>query len=331
MTTRPAILFAMNSTRELGEQIAQQIGVSLGEHEERDFEDGEHKTRPLCNVRNRDVFVISSLHGDHLQTANDKLCRLLFFLGAIRDAAAARVIALVPYLCYARKDRQTKPRDPVTTRYIAGLFESVGTDAVVTMDVHNLAAFQNSFRRTGTDHLQAVDAFVDHFAGAFPEQDFAVVSPDAGGMKRAALFRQALDRRTGREASGAMVEKHRSGGKVRGKMFVGDVEGKVVVLVDDLISSGGTLARAAVACQQRGAVSVHAAATHGLFVKDAERTLGESPLEQVAIADTVPPFRVSEEFRRQRLTVLPTAGLWARAVRAIHDGESLAESLEYPS
>ena len=139
------LLFALGATRPHGDAIARRLGLELSPHEEREFEDGEHKSRPLISVRGRDVYVIHSLYGDREQSANDKLVRLLFFLGALRDASAGRVTAIVPYLAYARKDRKSKPRDPVTTRYVASLFEAVGTDRVVTLDVHNLAAFQNAY------------------------------------------------------------------------------------------------------------------------------------------------------------------------------------------
>lgn len=187
------VVFALQASRDFGEKVCAVAGVSLSAHEEREFEDGEHKTRPLVNVRNRDVYVIQSLYGDQQQSVNDKLCRLLFFLGALRDASAGRVTAVVPYLCYARKDRKSKPRDPVTTRYVAALFEAVGTGRVVTLDVHNLAAFQNAFR-IRTDHLEARGLFVDHFAPLVQSEEIVVVSPDAGGVKRAEDFRQALSR-----------------------------------------------------------------------------------------------------------------------------------------
>ena len=138
-------VFAPKSGREFGERVCSHLGIAPCALEERDFEDGEHKTRPLESVRGKDVFVIQSLYGDAGQSVNDKLCRLLFFLGALRDASAERVTAVVPYLCYARKDRRSKSRDPVTTRYFAELFEAMGIDRLVTLDVHNLAAFQNEF------------------------------------------------------------------------------------------------------------------------------------------------------------------------------------------
>lgn len=139
------LLFALQSTRELGDRVAAALGVPLSPHEERGFEDGEHKVRPLVSVRGHDVFVLQSLYGDADQSPNDKLCRLLFFTGALKDAGAARVTVVAPYLCYSRKERKTKSRDPVTTRYVASLFEAVETDCVVTLDVHNVAAFQNAF------------------------------------------------------------------------------------------------------------------------------------------------------------------------------------------
>ena len=135
-------LFSLRFDQTLGERVAGKLGIRLGAHEEREFEWGQHKSRPLESVRGKDVYVVQSLHGDAVHNVNDKLCRLLFFLGALRDADARRVTAVVPFLCYARKDRQTKPRDPVTTRYVAALFEAVGVDRVVTLEVHNLAAFQ---------------------------------------------------------------------------------------------------------------------------------------------------------------------------------------------
>lgn len=122
METAPLRVFALATSKDLGGAIAAALGQPLAAHEEREFEDGEHKARPLDAVNGADVFVVQSLHGGPVQSANDKLCRLLFFIGAIKDAGAARVTAVTPYLCYARKDRRTKPNDPVTTRYIAGMF-----------------------------------------------------------------------------------------------------------------------------------------------------------------------------------------------------------------
>ncbi len=146
MAADDPILFSLDSGRDFAARVAAALGVEPGRHEERDFGDGEHKIRSLESVRDRDVFVIQSLSGDRDYSLNDQLVRLLFLLGALRENAPRRLTAVVPYLCYSRKDRKTKSRDPVTTRYVAQLFEAMGVDTVVTLDVHNRAAFDNAFR-----------------------------------------------------------------------------------------------------------------------------------------------------------------------------------------
>jgi ribose-phosphate pyrophosphokinase len=213
MNHREIAIFAPGLSREFGEKVSAHLGVPLSAHEEREFEDGEHKIRPLINVRGKDVFVIQSLYGDDRQSVNDKLCRFLFFLGALRDASAERVTAVIPYLCYARKDKKSKPRDPVTTRYVAGLFEAMGVDRVVTLDVHNLAAFQNAFR-IRADHLEAKRLFVEHFIPLARQEEIVVVSPDVGGVKRAEDFRQTFSNALDRPIHGAFMEKYRSEGVV---------------------------------------------------------------------------------------------------------------------
>ena len=301
--------------------------LSLRAHEERAFEDGEHKARPLGNVRGQDVFVIQSLYSDPHHSVNDKLCRLLFFLGALRDASAARVTAIVPYLCYARKDRQSKPRDPVTTRYIATLFEAMGVDRVVTLDVHNLAAFQNA-SRSRADHLEATKLFVAFFAPVVSQDEVVVVSPDVGGVKRAEDFRHALSTALGRELPSAFMEKYRSAGVVSGDAVIGEVAGKTAIILDDLISSGTTVLRAAEACRARGATTIYAAASHGLFVGDANTVLGHPALEHVVVTDTIPPFRLAPEVIASKLVVLDAAALFAEGIRRIHTGGSLVDLLE---
>jgi ribose-phosphate pyrophosphokinase len=320
-------LFALDATRDFGEKVARRLGIALSPHEERGFEDGEHKARPLANVRGRDVFVVQSLYGDGAQSVNDKLCRLLFFIGALKDASAACVTAVVPYLGYARKDQKSKDRDPVTTRYVAGMFESVGTDRVVTMDVHNLAAYQNAFR-CRTDHLQASGLFVRHFLPLLQEREVAVVSPDAGGIKRAERFRQRLAHALGRPVAAAFAEKHRSEGVVSGELIVGDVKDRCAIIVDDLIGSGTTIARAVRACRSLGATDIYAAATHGLFVGDAAQVLADDALAGIVVTDSVPPFRLGDTAARAKLAVLPSAGLFGDAILRIHNGGSLTQLLE---
>jgi len=203
------VLFALGDSRAFGDVVARHLDDALAPHEERDFEDGEHKTRPLTNVRGRDVYVLANLAGESQQSANDRLCRLLFFVATLKDAGAVRVTAVAPYLCYARKDRQTKSRDPVTTRYVAQLFEAVGTDHVITIEAHNLAALQNAFR-CDTDHLDANMLFATHFQKVVSEEEVAVVSPDMGGVKRAELFRERLEAMLGRAVAKGFMDKQRS-------------------------------------------------------------------------------------------------------------------------
>jgi len=320
-------LFALNATHEFGVQIAHALGIPLSELEENDFEDGEHEARPLFNVRDRDVFVIQSLYSDSRLSVDDKLCRLLFFIGALKDASAGRVTAVVPYLCYARKDRKTAARDPVTNRYVATLLEAVGVDHVVTMDIHNLAAFQNAFRRP-TDHLEANALFVDWFAPRLEGREVVAISPDAGGVKRVDRFREALGQALQRTIPTAFMEKHRDKEGVSGRTLVGDVSGKVAIIIDDLVSSGSTLAHAASACREQGAEVVYAAVTHGLFVNNASKVLAEQALENVLIADTISPFRLAPELVGAKVIVLKSAALFASAIDRIHSGGALAERVK---
>jgi ribose-phosphate pyrophosphokinase len=314
-------LFALHATRELGSRMAAVLDCPLASHEERDFEDGEHKARPLENVRGADVYVVQSLHGGPVESANDKLCRLLFFVGALKDAGAARVTAVTPYLCYARKDRRTKPNDPVTTRYVATLFEAVGTDAVLTLEVHNPAAFENAFRRPAIA-LPAAPLFVD-YGRTLNGENLCVISPDPGGVKRAELFREALEAAIGRPVGKGFAEKHRSAGVVTGDLFVGEVEGATALIIDDLISTGGTLVRAARAARSAGARRVIALVTHGLFMPGASEAMADPAIDRLAVTDTVPPFRLGANAPRHKIDTVPAAPLLAETVRRLHLGEAV--------
>ena len=324
MKTAPLMMFALKASDSLGKSIVSLTGEMLASHEEREFEDGEHKARPLDAVAGADVFVIQSLHGGPDQSANDKLCRLLFFIGAVKDAGAARVTAVTPYLCYARKDRRTKPYDPVTTRYIAGMLESVGTDCVVTLEVHNPAAFENAFRcRTVT--LTGTPLFVDYVKSNLADAKLAVVSPDAGGMKRAEMLREALEGALNRPIGKGLGEKHRSAGIVSGDLFAGDVADSTDIIIDDLISTGGTLLRTARSARAAGAKRVVALVTHGLFMPGSSEILDDTAIDQVVITDAVPPFRLGQAAQNKKLVVLPSAPLLGEAVRRLHDERSLTD------
>ena len=326
MTGSGPVAFALAASAGFGADVARRVGVELAAQEEREFEDGEHKARSLVPVRDRDVYVIQSLHAEPGASANDKLVRLLFFLGSLRDAAAARVTAVVPYLAYARKDRRSRSRDPVTTRYVAALFEAVGVDRVVTLDVHNLAAFQNAFR-CGAENLEAAGLLADRAASRVGDAPAAVVSPDPGGVLRADRFRERLARRLGRPVASAVVEKYRGMGEVRGGELVGDVDGRVAILVDDIVASGRTLQLAAEACRRRGATRVIAAAAHGIFSGAAASVLPGSAIERVIVTDSI-PRTAADAALGERLDRVSCAPLFAEAIRRLNTGGSIVELLE---
>ena len=319
-----ATVFSLESGRPLLERVCRHLGVAPGTHEERDFEDGEHKIRPLQSVRGRDVYLAQSLYSDADLSVNDKVLRALFFLSALRDAGADRVTVLAPHLCYARKDRRTKPRDPVSIRYLATLFEAVGIDRIVTVDVHNPAAYENAFR-IPAEHLTAAPLFVDAVAPLVGDREAVVVSPDAGGVKRAERFRQALDERLDRSVELTFIEKFRSEGAVWGGTVVGAVEGRVAIILDDLISSGTTLAGAAAACHERGAHAAVAAVTHGVFSSNAATVLGDSEIDRLFLLDTLPPDRLDANVRERRVEVLESAPLLAAAIQRLHTDGSIVE------
>ncbi|MBU3889370.1 ribose-phosphate pyrophosphokinase [Methylosinus sporium] len=321
------LLFALGSSRALGERIAHEMGCSLAPHEERRFEDGERKVRPLVGVRDKDVYVLSSLEGETGDSGADKLLRLLFFIGALRDAGAARITVVAPYLCYARKDRRTKPLDPVATRYVAQLLESVGADRIATIDAHNVAAFENAFRIESVA-LDAQALFARYFAHRLGGDPVAVVSPDLGGEKRAELFRQRLETILARPVAKGFMDKHRSMGEITGEIFAGDVAGRAVVILDDLISSGATMARAARACRANGATRIFLAATHALFARDAEAALREAPIEEIVVTDTVAPSEAAALRLRGRLVTLGVETLLAEAIVCLHSGGSIDELLD---
>jgi ribose-phosphate pyrophosphokinase len=321
-------LFALNGTSELGRDVSSLLGHHLSAHEEREFEDGEHKARPLDPVGGADVYVIHSLHGGPQQSANDKLCRLLFFIGALKDAGARRVTAVAPYLCYARKDRRTKANDPVTTRYIAALFEAMGCDAVVTLEVHNEAAFENAFRCRAIA-LTAAPLMIARIKATVGEEPVCVISPDLGGGKRADLLREALEVAMGRPVGKAFAEKHRSAGVVSGDLFVGDVAGATCIIVDDLISTGGTLVRAARAARTRGARQVLACVAHGLFMPGAETALADPAIDRIIATDVVPAFRLPAGPVRDKLDIVPAAPLLAEAIRRLHEDKPLDDLLVF--
>jgi len=322
------VLFALNASREFGEKIALNLGIRLAQHEERDFEHGEHKTRPLEEVGHRDVYVICGLHGEPRLSANDKLVRLLFFIGALKDAGAQRVTAISPYLAYSRKDRRTKPRDPVNSRYVAALFEAVETDRMITLEVHNISAFENAFRSCRPEHISLARVFAEALGPQLADGPIAVVSPDAGGNKRAELFRHELERVLGRPVGKAIMDKHRSAGVVSGEHLAGNVAGHTAIIIDDIISSGTTIMRACNALRKADAQRILVVATHPLFKSNAA-FWGENGPDAILVSDAIPLTDDLPASALSKVQVVEGAPLIARVIERLHAGEPVSELLPY--
>lgn len=336
------LLYALDSAQPLFEEVARCLQQSIAQHEERVFEDGECKLRPLTDPGGHDVYVMQSLHGEPGLSAHDRLWRLWTFAATLRDHGAARVTAVIPYLAYARKDRRTKPFDPLSLRHVAQLFEAAGVQRLIALEVHDAAAFENAFR-CPIVHVRAscvFDALFNDLSGSVgslaveqpqvaPVQtDFAmapgaacwvVASPDPGGVKRAQLWRESLQTRLGHELGFAMLDKRRSAGVVStDDLVAGDVKGAKVLLYDDLISSGGTMRRAAQALRTHGADRVVAVAAHGLFAQHAQDLLAEPALDAVVVSDSVPSMRHCAAAQGAgRLRVMSAARPLARAIDSL--------------
>ncbi|HET9473273.1 MAG TPA: ribose-phosphate diphosphokinase [Steroidobacteraceae bacterium] len=323
------LLFALPESEELARTISRLSGVALAPLEERRFEAGEFKLRPLTSVRDREIFVVQSLANSPQAPVSERLVRLLFLLYGLRDAGAARITLLIPYLAFARKDRRTQPRDPVSSRYIAQLLEAPGIDRLIALDAHNPAAFDNAFR-SGTDHLSAIPLFVDHFARHLADVTaLAVASPDVGGVKRAQLFREQLERRLARAVELVFIEKRRVADVVSGGLVVGDCSARTTIILDDLCASGGTLIRASAALRAAGAREVHAAFTHAPLPEGLSALAACGDLAQVVLTDSVgTPLAQLPAAVAHRLTVLGIAPLFGAVISRLVAHRPLAPLLE---
>jgi ribose-phosphate pyrophosphokinase len=309
------LVFAPLHTRALGERIAAALGAPLAAAEEREHDFGEHKMRPAQQVDGQDVYVVQSLHGDARASTNDKLCRLLFFLAALRDAGAARVTACIPYLCYARKDRRSNSQDALTLRYVAALFEAMRVDRVVVLDVHNEAAFDNAFRCNSL-RIDADALLLEQWRLAGHLAEPVIASPDIGGFKRVQRLQETLADQLGRRVDFAFMEKRRSGGVLSGERLVGEVAGRNVLIFDDMIASGSTILRATAAARQAGARSVHVAATHAAFNAEATRLGVAGGPDSLLVTDSieVPPALAAG---LPQLNVCSIASLFATTIQTL--------------
>ncbi len=317
------LVFASAQSAAFAQAVAAGLGIALAASEEREFEHGDHKMRPVQQVRGQHVFAIQSIHGDSTASTNDRLIRLLFFVGALKDAGAASVTACMPYLAYARKDRRTQPQDPATTRYVAALFEGVGCDRVVVLDVHNEAAFDNAFR-CETVRLEADAVFAGAVGSRANGSRIVVASPDSGGVKRAEQFRARVEAHTSTSVDFAFMHKLREHGQLSGDTLVGDVTGAEVLIYDDIIASGATVMRTVKAARRAGAKSVRVFATHPVFTAEAIQLFGEGGPDSVMVSDSVPVRGQYASLLRGCLRVRSVAPLFADCIRRLHVGESLA-------
>ena len=307
------VLFALGESRKLAREIAGHAGFDFGEIEERAFEGGEFKLRPVSGVRGHRACVVQSLAGSPGMSPAERLVRLIFVLLALRDHGATHLSAVIPYMAFARKDRRTQPQDPVSSRYVAQLLECAGIGRVIALDAHNIAAFDNAFRIPAL-HLTAAPLFVDWVASRGVEGSVSVASPDVGGVKRAQLFREALEARLQRPVGFAFIEKRRVLDIVSGSRVVGDVDGSTVVVMDDLCASGSTLIRASKSLREAGARAVHAAFTHAPESRGLDALAREAAIDEIITTDSTAFETPAGQQVAARITVLPVASLIAAAM-----------------
>jgi len=316
----PAIL-ALEPGAAFADRVAAILGAERVPVEERVFEDGEVKVRALAELRARHAVIVQSLDGGKNGAVHDRLCRTLLLAGSLKDAGVARLSCVAPYLAYARKDRRTKPWDPLSLRYVAQMLEAVGVETMMALEVHDLAAFENAFR-IPTVPLDTHRLFATRLAPELEQEDVVVVAPDPGGLKRAQLFQELLERELDRPLRRAVADKRRSAGVVTGEQLYGEVEGCRPVIIDDLVSSGGTLARASAALVAAGAKPAIVAVAHGVFSAEARDTLDTADIEKLLVTDSIDPPRLDAD-ALSSLEVVSCAELVAGAIACLESGGSI--------
>lgn len=310
---RDWVLLSGNANLPLSIKIAKKLGKPLGQSEVKRFSDGEVFVEIKENVRGRDVYLIQST----CRPANDTLMELLIMIDALKRASAKEITAIIPYYGYARQDRKVAPRTPITAKLVADLLAAAGATRVVSMDLH--AGQIQGFFNVPFDNLFASPVILEHVKKVVGEngENVVMVSPDAGGVERARAYAKKI------HASVAMIDKRRTApGVAQAMNIVGEVEGKIAILLDDMIDTAGTLIEAANAVLSHGAVKVFAAATHGVLSGPAIERIGKSKIEKVIVTDTI-PLSV-EGAACSKILQVSVADLLAEAIFRIRNYDSVS-------
>lgn len=304
-------IFAGNSNRKLAEEIAEKIGLPLGVATVGKFSDGEITVNIGEVVRGSDVFIVQST----CTPVNDNLIELLIIIDAMKRASAGRITAVMPYFGYARQDRKAKARDPISAKLVANLITVAGADRVLTMDLH--AAQLQGFFDIPVDHLLGVPLLAKYFGEKFSSfEDVIAVSPDVGSVGRSRKFAERLD------IPIAIIDKRRPKANVCEVMnIIGDVAGKKVILVDDLIDTAGTIVNAANALTEMGATEVYACCTHGVLSGPAIERINNSPVRELVTLNTIP---ISSGENMHKVTSLSVASIFAEAIERIYGDISIS-------
>jgi ribose-phosphate pyrophosphokinase len=303
-------LFTGNSNRALAKEIADVLNIPVGDATVDTFSDGEIMVQINENVRGSDVFIVQST----CMPVNNNLMELLLMIDALRRASAGRITAVMPYYGYARQDRKTQPRVPISARLIANLLTATGIDRVLTIDLH--AGQIQGFFDIPVDHLYAAPVLTEYVKNEYLN-DVVIVSPDAGGVERARAFAKRL------KASLAIIDKRREKENVSEVMnVIGDVQGMDAILFDDMIDTAGTITNSASALKENGAKRVIAACAHAVLSGPALDRINESALEEVIVTNTIIMDNKLEKCKK--LTVLSVASLLGEAIKRIHEETSVS-------
>ncbi|MEM1283539.1 MAG: ribose-phosphate pyrophosphokinase [Chlamydiota bacterium] len=317
-----AVLFSGNANPELALSVADYLETPLGLSKVKKFNDGEISISIMENVRNKDVFILQSCCLTENASVNDNLMELYLMVRTLKRSSASSITAVIPYYGYARQDRKTEPRVPISAADIAMMLEIGGLDRVVTVDLH-AGQIQGFFHHAPVDNLYASSVFVPYFA----EKDLAnivVVSPDVGGVDRTKKFLEKLSAH-GIDGNLALISKQRAGAGVIASMnLIGDVVGADAIIVDDMCDTGGTLCKAAQLLKEEGARRVFAVITHPVFSGSVLDKIRESVIEEMVIADTI-PLRGEAPSNLKVISVGPLLG---EAIRRIELGESVSDLFE---